>query len=36
MAKRGPKLSAAAAKLLDLVPPDGEFIGNLSLLRSPS
>jgi hypothetical protein len=33
MAKRMPKLSAAARKLLELIPPDGEFIGNTNLLR---
>lgn len=33
MAKRPPKLSAAARKLLQLVPPDGEFIGNTKLQR---
>lgn len=33
MAKKAPKLSPHAKKLLDLVPPDGEFIGNTSLIR---
>lgn len=33
MATRVPKLSAPAKKLLQLVPPDGEFIGNRNLQR---
>jgi hypothetical protein len=33
MTKKEHKLSLAARKLLDLVPPDGEFIGNTTLLR---
>lgn len=33
MAKKRPSLSADAKKLLGLVPPDGEFIGNVNLLR---
>jgi len=31
--KRPPNLSAAERRLLDLVPPDGDFIGNTSLIR---
>src|ERR1039457_1729690 len=33
MMKRAPILSAAANKLLNLIPPDGEFIGNTNLIR---
>lgn len=33
MGKNNLNLSAAARKLLDMVPPDGEFIGNVTLLR---
>jgi hypothetical protein len=33
MAKKKPRLSPAAKKLLALVPPDGQFIGNTSLIR---